>query len=333
MSAVHVVIGGGTIGSRLADILSAQRKKIVVVTRTATGTSRAGVDHRSADATDVDSLMSVTTEALVVYNCANPPYTAWEAQWPRITQAVNEYAVRSGADVVTCSNLYGYGPYEDTLTEDLPLRATWRNGRARADAWQAAKALYDAGSLRVTEVRGSDYLCASEQSRMGHRVVPNLILGKPVQLLGALDQPHTWTDPDDVAQLMALLANDDRSWGKAWHVPSNDPRTQRQVVTDIAEALGVTAYRLSSVSKPIEVMLGLFNPLIRELTRGDYQFTHPFIMESDSARTTFGLSATPWSDVIRDLIQPYLEVMNRESKEALASLGHRRLDEVLGDTL
>ena len=68
------------------------------------------------------------------------------------------------------------------------FNATWANGRARARVWEEAKALNDSGRLRVTEVRGSDYICSNEQSRMGNRVVPNLILGKPVQLLGALDR-------------------------------------------------------------------------------------------------------------------------------------------------
>lgn len=142
---------------------------------------------------------------------ANPPYTTWDRQWPLLSRAVSDYATQAGADLVMCSNLYGYGPNDSVLTEDLPLLATWANGRARAKVWEETKAPHDAGRLRVTEVRGSDYLCANEQSRMGHRVIPNLVVGKPVQLLGELDQPHTWTDPDDVARLMMTLNPSDSS--------------------------------------------------------------------------------------------------------------------------
>jgi nucleoside-diphosphate-sugar epimerase len=207
--------------------------------------------------------------------------------------------------LVICSNLYGYGPHEGVLTENFPLKATWANGVARAKVWQENKALNDVGKLRVTEVRGSDYICANEQSRMGDRVVPNLIAGKPIQLLGEIDQPHTWTDPDDVAKLMITLAEDDRSWGKPWHVPSNEPKTQREVVAEIAKELGVTKYKVAPVGRFLENILGLFNPVIRELNRGRYQFVKPYVVSSKAAQETFGLSPKPWNQVIADLVMTY----------------------------
>lgn len=327
MSDLHVVIGGGTIGGRLAKLLASNGKKVLVIARLASGDASSGIEYRSGDATSVEELMARAPEAKVIYNCANPPYDKWETEWPKLSKAVNEYAMRAGADLVICSNLYGYGPYEGILTEDVPLRATWANGQARAKVWQEAKALDDAGKLRVTEVRGSDYICPNEQSRMGHRVVPNIMLGKPVQLLGALDQPHTWTDPDDVARLMMKLAEDDRSWGKPWHVPSNLPKTQREVVSDIAAALGVSKYRVSAVGKAMETILGLFNPLIRELNKGSYQFNQAFIMSSQAASEAFGMEAKSWNLVIEDLVWPYVQYAKASGIDSLAKLSGVRLPE------
>jgi nucleoside-diphosphate-sugar epimerase len=327
VSELHVVIGSGTVGSRVARLLAEHNKPVVVVTRQGAKASHSGIDSVAADATSLDSLKSVASSATAVYNCANPPYNKWEEEWPKLSKAVSGYAMSAGADLVICSNLYGYGPHEGVLTEDTPMRATWTNGIARAQVWEEAKSLHDAGKLRVTEVRGSDYLCASEQSRMGHRVIPNLLLGRPVQLLGSLDQPHTWTDPDDVARLMVTLASDERGWGSPWHVPSNEPRTQRQVVADIADELGVADYRLSAVGRPMEALLGLFSPLIRELNRGSYQFTRPFLMSSQAATNTFGLEATPWSQMISDLVWPYLNYSRTNGLESLKKIGNLRLPE------
>lgn len=327
MSDLHVIIGGGTIGGRLAKLLASHGKRVLLIARSARVDAGSGIEYRSGDATSVDELLARAPEAKVVYNCANPPYNQWETEWPKLSAAVNEFAMRAGADLVICSNLYGYGPYDGVLTEDLPLNATWANGRARARVWEEAKALNDSGKLRVTEVRGSDYICPNEQSRMGNRVVPNLMLGKPVQLLGALDQPHTWTDPDDVAQLMMKLAEDDRSWGKPWHVPSNPPKTQREVVADIAQALGVSGYKVSAVGKTMEGILGLLNPLIRELNKGAYQFDRPFVMSSQAASETFGLKAKSWNQVIADLVWPYFEYSKANGKEALTKLDGVRLPE------
>lgn len=305
MSDLHIVIGVGTIGGRVARMLAEKGKRVIVVSRSKPDLGIAGVEEKTADASSLESLLTVASSAKVIYNCANPPYNSWEAEWPKISSSVSEFAMRTGADLVICSNLYGYGPHDGVLTEDFPLNATWANGVARARVWQENKALNDAGKLRVTEVRGSDYICANEQSRMGDRVVPNLIAGKPIQLLGSIDQPHTWTDPDDVAKLMITLAEDYGSWGRAWHVPSNEPKTQREVVADIAKELGVTDYKVAPVGVLLESILGLFNPVIRELNRGRYQFAKPYVVSSKAAQETFGLLPKPWNQVITDLVKSY----------------------------
>lgn len=325
MSKLQVVIGGGTVGSRLAKLLAADGRQVVMIVQNVSSPDLTpGVNLRAADARVTESLLAAAPEAAVIYNCVNPPYDKWEVEWPKLSKAVNDYAINTGADLVICSNLYGYGPHTGVMTEDLPLNATWVNGKARARVWSEAKALHDAGQLRVTEVRGSDYICANEQSRMGNRVVPNLMLGKPVQLLGSLDQPHTWTYPEDVARLMMALAESEKSWGRAWHVPSSEPKTQRQVVADIAKELGVSDYRLSSVPPLIEKVLGLFNPMMKELVRANYQFNGPFVMSSDAATKTFGVVATAWSRVIADLVRPYVAYEREYGKQALAKLGSKR---------
>ena len=317
MSDLHVVIGVGTIGSRVARMLTGKGKRVIVVSRTKPNLGLTGVEEKTGDASSLESLLTVASSAKTIYNCANPPYNTWEVEWPKISSSVSEFAMRTGADLVICSNLYGYGPHEGVLTEDFPLKATWANGVARAKVWQENMALNDAGKLRVTEVRGSDYICANEQSRMGDRVVPNLIAGKPIQLLGSIDQPHTWTDPDDVAKLMITLAEDDRSWGRPWHVPSNEPKTQREVVADISRELGVTEYKVAPVGIFLESILGLFNPVIRELNRGRYQFSKPYVVSSKAAHETFGHSPKPWQLVIKDLVRPYLKDAEASRKETI----------------
>ena len=309
------------VGSRLAKQLAEADKQVVVVVRSPMQSHNANLSYATADAASIESLLTAAPNATVVYNCANPPnYHKWHIEWPPMAKAISDYAIQTGADLVTSSNLYGYGPYDGVLTEDLPLNAEWKNGKVRAQMWLDAKALHDAGQLRVTEVRGSDYICATAFSRMGYRVVPPMLLGKRIQLFGSLDQPHTWTDPNDVARLMKILGEDDRSWGKVWHVPSNKPKTQREVVADIAQAVGVLNYRLSTFSPFMERLIGLFNPVVKELTHTSYQFNAPFIMSSKAATETFGLTATPWPKVIEGLVKPYLDYAEKNGTPALAKL-------------
>ncbi|MBU3734893.1 MAG: NAD-dependent epimerase/dehydratase family protein [Candidatus Planktophila sp.] len=304
-SEIHVVIGSGTVGTNLAKKIAASGQKVLLLSRSDNRAHIPNVVRVQADASSFSGLISVAPKADYIYNCANPPYNKWEEQWPPIHRSLIELAIKNGAVLVTCSNLYGYGPYKGVLTEDLPLNATWKNGRVRADMWLELKKLHDAGKIRSTEVRGSDYIAASDQSRMGDRVVPRLKEGKGVQLLGELDKLHTWTDPEDVANLMMVVAKQEVAWGKPWHVPSNGPMTQRHVVRDIALELGVKDPKVSSVPAFMTKVLGLVNPVIRELSHTEYQFNEPFIMSDENARKTFGLKPKPWETVIRDLVNQY----------------------------
>ena len=306
MTEIHLVIGAGEVGSSLALQLASAGKSVVLVTRSGKGPAHKLINKVAADAASLQDLLAAAPSAVAIYNCANPPhYNKWAIEWPPLANAFLAYATKTGAVLVTCSNLYGYGPTSNKLSEDLPLNGTWTNSKVRTQMWLDAKKLNDEGAIRATEVRGSDYISPGLQSRFGDRVVPVLKSGKGVQLLGAIDQAHTFTAPADVAKLMMTIALDERSWGNAWHVPSNAPKTQLEVVQDIAKELELKDVKVTSVPIPILGFMGIFNPLIRELNNGSYMFDAPFVMDDAAARQTFGLQPTSWNIMIKNLVAAY----------------------------
>lgn len=306
MSETHLVVGAGEVGSALATQLANAGKQVILVTRSGRGPQHALIKRIAADAASLPALKEAAPSAVAIYNCVNPPhYNKWATEWPPLAKTFLDYALATDAILVTCSNLYGYGPTTKTLTEDFPLNGTWINSKVRAQMWLDAKKLNDEGLIRATEVRGSDYVSPGMQSRFGDRVVPVLKAGKAVQLLGGTDHLHTFTSPVDVATLMRTIALDKRAWGKAWHVPSNPPKTQREVVEDIARELGIKDVKVGSVPNAILSMMGLFNPVIRELNNGSYMFNAPFVMDDSAARKTFGIQPTSWDDIVKNLVAAY----------------------------
>ena len=248
MSESVLVIGAGVIGSRVAGMLAERGDRVSVVSRR--GSGPAGV---AADAADAGAMARLAEGAAVIYNCVNPPYHRWPADWPPIAASVLAAAERSGAVLVTLSNLYGYGPrvpggYDEAhpMTEATPLAATGRKGRVRARVWQDALAAHQAGRVRVSEVRAADFIGPGAQSAMGERIVRPVRQEKNVSVLGRADRPHTWTFTDDVARMLVTAGTDPRAWGRAWHVPSNEPRSQRQVIDDLARAAGVGQVRVGA---------------------------------------------------------------------------------------
>ena len=304
-SGIHLVAGSGAVGSSLALILAESGLDVVVATRSGSGPKHPKIKLLTVDMSDFSALYQTVPTAEAIYNCVNPPYHRWAQEWPVIAQTFLSYAEKTGAVLVTCSNLYGYGPVNIPIVESMPLVATFVNGKIRAQMWVDAKAMNDAGRIRATEVRGSDYIAANEQSRLGSRVIPKLLKGKSVQLLGDVNQTHSWTSPIDVARLMMALATDSRAWGKAWHVPSNPPRTQREAIDDLAQAAGVPSVKVSTVPKFIVSMLGTFNPMFRALRETEYQMGRPFIIDDTATRQTFGMAPTPWKEILTQTLTEY----------------------------
>jgi len=298
----QLVIGAGVIGGRVAELLAERGEQVSVVSRS--GSGPADVTRVAADARDAEAMARLASGAAVIYNCVNPPYHRWPAEWPPIAASVLSAAERSGSVLVTLSNLYGYGPgasgYDAShpMTEQTALAATGPKGRVRARMWQDALAAHQAGRVRATEVRAADFVGPGAESALGERVLRRVRQGKRVTLLGRANRLHTWSFTEDVARMLVVAGTDPKAWGRAWHVPSNEPRTQRQVIDDLAEAAGVDPVRIGTIPSAVLAGMGLAWPLMRELRETEYQFRDDFIMDSSAAQVTFGLKPTPWEEIV-----------------------------------
>ncbi|MEO5877767.1 MAG: NAD-dependent epimerase/dehydratase family protein, partial [Streptosporangiaceae bacterium] len=227
----HVIAGAGQVGTHLAALLVDQGHEVVVVTRSGSGprsvtrpdtkaVTRA-VTRAAANVADQTRLTELTRGADVLYNTVNPRYHRWVQDWPPMAASLLGAAEATGAVLVTLSCLYGYGPVSRPMTEDNPLDSTGTKGRVRAQMWRDALAAHEAGRVRATELRGSDYYGpgAGDQAYLGDRFVPALLAGKRTTFLSDPGIPHSWTYLPDVARALAIAGADERALGRAWHIP------------------------------------------------------------------------------------------------------------------
>ena len=307
---LHVVLGAGPVGVTVAGQLATAGIPVRIVSRRGLQAARAGVEVVRADVADAAALRAATRNASVIYNALNPPYHRWQQEWPTLHRNVMDAASQTGAVLVLVDNLYAYG---DTigapLHPGLPDAATGPKGRVRAEMAATLLDAHRAGRLRATIARASDFFGPYVTvSSFGERVVPRVMAGRSVTMLGSADEPHSLTYVPDVARTLVTLAGDARAWGRVWHVPSPPPLTQRASVQALARVAGTTppgGIKVNTLSPLLLRAAGLFSPALRELPEVLYQFKKPWIIDAHETEQTFGLVATPFDQALAETLEWY----------------------------
>jgi nucleoside-diphosphate-sugar epimerase len=303
---LHVVFGAsGALGDALVKELVAQGKRTRGVTRSGNANVPDGVEMVAADATDAERVRTACEGATVIYNCANAPYTNWPEEFPPIMEGIITGASGAGAKLVFGDNLYMYGPVDGPMTEDLPNAATGRKGRTRTLMSNMLMEAHASGKLRVTIGRGSDFYGPGVlTAAIGDRVIPAALAGKTAQVIGDIDQPHTFTNTPDFARALIVLGEREEALGEIWHVPNAETITTSGML-DIVYGLAGHETKIMAAPKLLVNIIALINPMMRELKETYYQWDRPFIVDHSKFEKAFGADVTPHKEALTTTVDWY----------------------------
>ena len=298
---LHVIVGAGPVGTATANLLADRGEQVRVITRRGSGPERPEVERVAADATDPARLSDLAKGAVALYNCASPLYHQWFTDWPPLHHAMLAAAERNGAVLASACNAYGYGPVDGPITAATPLAATQPKLKLRADMWRDMLAAHQAGKIRATEVRASDYIEAN--SIFSFLLAKPLLAGKRAWVPAKLDVPHSWTSVSDVAAALVAAAATERAWGRGWLVPTNPPLTVRQLATRFTELNQAPAPKLAPMPYPALWAAGLFDATVKELRHTYYQWNRPFIIDSSVTERELGLAPAPIDSALASVVR------------------------------
>jgi nucleoside-diphosphate-sugar epimerase len=297
---LHVIFGAGQIGSRLAGELLAMGHRVRQVRRGPAGAPQQGLTWVRADATDPASAAEAARGADVVYDCTSPAqYHRWDELLPPLRRGVLGAAASAGARLVVLDCLYMYGrPTRAPFDEDEPMRPCSHKGELRA---RLARELFEAharGEVRATTGRASDFFGpATPIGLLGNRALERLAAGKPVEVLGDPDQPHSFNFSDDVARGLAVLGTHPESLGKVWHLPVAWNGTTRELVQAMAGALGRPG-KLWTIPDWLLRAIGLVRPEYGAAAEMSYQWRLPYLLDDRRFRAAFGGEPTPIAEAM-----------------------------------
>jgi nucleoside-diphosphate-sugar epimerase len=301
---LHVVLGAGPLGRAVAREALSRGHAVRIVSRS--GAKLNGVEAVKSNAADQAAARAACAGASVVYQCASPPYHLWVEEFPPIQAGAIAGAAAAGAVLVAAENLYMYGPVDGELTEDRPMRPNSRKGEVRARLARALLGAHAAGVVRTTAGRAPDFFGPEvRQSELGDRFFAPLLKGAAAQTVGNPDQPHVFCYIRDFAAALVTLGEDERSLGKAWHVPSAPAVSMRTIASLVAETAGLPSAKIAKVPTIILRLVGLFRPEVAEVPEMLYQFDRPFLVSHARYAAVFGSNVTPLADSLAETVAWY----------------------------
>lgn len=293
MNTVHVVTGAGPVGSTVATQLAEAGQQVRLLTRSGSGPEHPLIERRQVDVSDAGQVAAAFAGATAVYHCihgSSYSASAWRAELPAAEQVVLRAAGEVGAVVVFPESLYSYGRIEGAMTEDLPRDATRGKLGVRADLLRAR----DASPTPTVSVAASDFYGPGVlNSHAGERMVPTVLAGKTMRVIGRTDQPHSYTYVPDLAAAMIKAAATPSLWNTFLHAPTAPALSQADLVAAYAAAGGVSAPKVTGLPTWLLSAVGVVSPAMRELAETAYMFSDPFVLDSSASEALLGLAPTP----------------------------------------
>jgi nucleoside-diphosphate-sugar epimerase len=312
---LHVIFGTGPVGCSAATLLLEKGKRVRMVNRRGKRPGgafmglaperEARIEFVAADARDWATVNATARGATHVYYCVNVLYQEWEKILPVMHANIVRAATENGALFAAAENLYMYARGVPVIDEKTLVDPPSHKGRL---IQRLHENLIDAGvrgALRWTTVRASDFYgpLATGQSLFGtERFLDPLFAGKRPLLLGNLDLPHTFTYVEDYGRALATAALSPEAHAKAWIVPNDRTVSTRQVARLFFATAGFTngkEPKIQRVPRAAFAVVGLFNPLMRELLEVLYQKEEPYVVDGSRFRKAFGFEPTSLEEGVK----------------------------------
>jgi nucleoside-diphosphate-sugar epimerase len=305
MGTMNIVFGTGPLGYAVAEELLARGQSVTLVNRSGQGDIPEGAALVKADVTNPERTREVCKNVRTVFHCAMPPYTQWPELYPAITYGIMKGAISAQANLVYGDNLYMYGQVNGPIKEDLPYNANGPKGKTKGEMADKLIRAHNEGKVKVAIGRASDFFGPRVlNSILGERVFMPAIKGETINLLGRIDQPHTFTYIKDFAKGLVTLSENDNAFGEVWHIPSAETITTQRFLRRVFSETE-TIPPVKTATKLVVNVMALFNPIIKELKEVLPNYQLPYVVDHSKFERTFGNHSTPHKTAIKETVEWY----------------------------
>lgn len=236
-----------------------------------------------------------------LFYCINVPYTEWEAKVRLLLKTSLDAAVKAKARFVFPGNVYVYGHAKfNPVTENHPKEAHTKKGKIRIEMEEMIHKFSHKYELPFTITRFPDFYGTYYANGFSEEVFKNALAGKQIRWIGAKNIPIEYIFLEDAAKCMVEAGLSDKGINQEFNIPASGVTTNRKFFDLVIETSGNNSSVQFLNSRIIFSLIGLFNPMIKEVNEMMYLKREELILDGTKFKETFGfLPSTSYEEGIK----------------------------------
>ena len=235
-----------------------------------------------------------------IFYLVGVPYNHFELH-PQLMRATLEGTVAAGVRrIVVLAPVYSYGlPQSGAVSETHARNPETFKGKMRKEQEDLVLEAHAAGHIEGTILRIPDFYEGDPKKSLVGDVFVAALKKRYAMVIGPIDRPHQYAYVPDIGPLVLALAREDRAYGRAWNFAGSGTITQREFATKVFAAAGAGKPKLIVFNTFMLQIVGLFDPVMRELAEMNYLQSDPVLLDDSALRALLpALHVTSYDDGI-----------------------------------
>ena len=266
-----------------------------------------GVRFIKGDADSVADIRAAIGDSEVVVNALNLPYHQWdkgrmEAQTAKVIEAMGT----DGKTMLFPGNIYNYSHAHRVLTPDLPQQPPTPRGEIRKRVETMLRHAAEHAHMQVIILRAGDFFGPESSGDWYDQVILRDAAKGKAAIPGKKGVGHSWAYLPDLGKAFEKLAWHRQELGafETFHFAGSFV-TPEQLSAAIVKAAAVPL-RASGFPWLVLSVLGLANPIMREVAKMGYLWQHPMELKDPRLERILGPDfGTPFARAVAATARPF----------------------------
>ena len=235
---------------------------------------------------------------------------------PMLMRQTLDGAIAAGVKrILLLGTVYPYGkPTTPTVAETHPRNPTTFKGRMRKEQEDILLRAHAEGKIEAAILRLPDFY-GPEVGQLSflHFPFKAATSGGTAYIVGPIDTPHEFLFIPDLGPVVVDLAAKPEAYGRAWNFAGAGVTSQRKLANEIFAMAGRKP-KLLVMGRTALRLIGIFNPLMREMVEMHYLQTSPVLMDDRELVQLIGpIHKTPYSEGLRQTFETYRRAAHTSS--------------------